>query len=72
MGGTKGVIFGLGTLWETRDPTKMAQGTHRVFASCQNLVRVGLMTDIPDNTIVGRIVDVMKRHSQLDRAKIGR
>src|SRR5882672_10125692 len=37
----------------------------------QDLVRVGLVADVPDQAIAGRIEDVMDRGGQLDHAEAG-
>ena len=36
----------------------------------QNLVRVRLMPDVPDQPVVGRIEYIVKRNRELDRAEI--
>src|SRR5574340_1132078 len=36
------------------------------------LVRVGLVPHVPYQTVVRRVVDVMQRDAQLDRAEVGR
>ena len=35
----------------------------------QNLVRVSLMADVPDQPVVRRVEGVVHRHGQLDRAQ---
>ena len=43
---SKRVIFALGSLGEARQPVALAQSPDAVAASCQDLMRVGLMSDI--------------------------
>ena len=43
----------------------------RVAAAGEDLVRVGLMADVPDQPVVRRVEDVVQRHRQLDHAQAG-
>ena len=40
-------------------------------ATGQQLVRIGLMTDIPDNFVPGCVKNIMKGYRQLNRSQTG-
>ena len=42
-----------------------------VAAAGQHLVRVGLVADVPDQPVVGRVEDVVQRDREFDRAEAG-
>ena len=71
MGGAERVIFRLTASRKTRDAAMLAQPRHIPAPAGQDLVRIGLMTDIPDNAIMRRIENVMNRQRKLYGAKIG-
>ena len=45
---------------------------HLVAASGENLVRVALVSDIPDDAIVRGVVEIVQCDGELDRAETGR
>ena len=49
----------------------LANGANFIATSGQNFVRIGLVAYIPDQLIERRVIDVMQRHGQLNRAKSG-
>ncbi len=65
----KGIVFALGALGETRQAIRLTQRANPVAASGQNLVRIGLMTHIPDQTVVRRVEQVVQGDRQLDDAQ---
>ena len=48
------------------------QAAHRVAASGQDLVRIRLVADVPDQAVARRVEYVMQRNGQLDRAEVRR
>ena len=48
------IMFAFGPLGKTADPVKLAQGRELLLATGQQLVRIGLMSDVPDNLIPRR------------------
>ncbi len=54
------------TLGKAAQAVPLANGRKSRQASCQHLVGVGLMPDIPDNTVAGSIKDPVKRERQFD------
>ena len=65
------VVFAFGALGEAGQPALLAQRAHAVAAAGQDLVRIGLVADVPDQTVVRRVEDVVQRDSQLDDAEPG-
>ena len=68
MGRAEGVIFALGTLGEAREATRLTQGADAITTTGEDLMRIGLMANIPDQTIIGRVEDIMQSNRQLDHA----
>ena len=71
MGGPKAVVFAFRALGETGQSAACTQGADAVPAARQNLVRVGLMADVPYEFVVWRVKDVMKSHRQFDYTEAG-
>ena len=71
MCGAEGVVFALVTARETTDAAELAQGAHAVAPTGEDLVRVGLMTDVPDQAVFRRVEHVVQRQRELHRAKVG-
>ena len=59
MRGTETVVFAFGALGETGKTAALTQRLDTVAALGQNLVRIGLMADVPDDAICGRIKNMM-------------
>ena len=62
----KGALVALG---ETRQSPRLAQRADTVAASGQDLVRIGLVADVPDDPVLGGIEHVVERDRQLDHAQ---
>ena len=56
---------------ETAEAAALAQRADAVAPPGQDLVRIGLMANIPDQPVARRIEDMMDRHRQLDHAEAG-
>lgn len=69
MTGAEGVVFGFVTSQKTADAAVLLDGGEQFAPPGKNLVTVRLVTDVPDETIVGRIEGVMKGDGQLDGAQ---
>ena len=67
----KRVIFALHRSGERTDTMKTTVGVELVTTTGQNLVTVGLVPYIPDNTVFRGVVNVVQRHSDLYNAKTG-
>ena len=65
------VVFAFRAFGETGKPAALANRADAVAAAGQDLVRIRLVADIPDQPVVRRVEDVMQRHGQLDDAEAG-
>ena len=65
------VVFALGALGETRQAAALAQGADAVAPAGENLVRIGLVADVPDQAVARGIEDPMQRDGELDHAEPG-
>ncbi len=65
------VVFAFRPLGETRKSSALAHGAHAVAAAGQDLVRIGLMADIPDHAVGRRVEHVMQRNRQFDHTEAG-
>ena len=68
----EGVVLALAALGKPDSRPELAQRRHRLAAAGEDLVRVGLVADVPDDAVVGRVEDVVQRDRQLDRAEVRR
>ena len=71
MRGAERIVVALGALGETGQAAAGAQGADAVAAAGQDLVRIGLMADVPDQAVARRVEDVMDRRGQFDDAEAG-
>jgi hypothetical protein len=69
VGRAEGVVDALGPLGEARQPAALAQGLDAVAAAGEDLVRIGLVADVPDDDVLGRLEHVVQGHGQLDHAQ---
>ena len=66
-----GIVFALAALGEAGKAAARAQRMDAVAPAGENLVRIGLMADVPDQPIARRIEDIMERDRQFDDAEPG-
>ena len=66
MAGAKRVVFAFGAAREAREAAALPQRADAVAPPGQDLVRIGLVADVPDQSIVRRVEHVVQRDSQLD------
>ena len=71
MAGAERIVFALGAAGEAGQAVLLAQRADAVAAAGQDLVRIGLVADVPDQAIVRGIEDGMQRDGQLDDAEAG-
>ena len=71
MRGAERVVFALGALGEAGQAVLGAQRADAVAPAGQDLVRIGLVADVPDQPVVRRVEDVVERDRQLDDAEPG-
>ena len=65
------VIFALGALGETGKAAALPQGADAVAPAGEDLVRIGLMPDVPDQPVRRGVEHGMQRHRQFDDAEAG-
>ena len=71
MAGAERVVLALGALGEAGQAALLAHGAHALAPAGQDLVRIGLVADVPDQAVVRRVEDVVQRDRQLDDAEAG-
>ena len=69
MRGAERVVFALGALGEAREAARLPQRADAVAPAGENLVRIGLVADVPDQPVARRVEDVMERDGELDHAQ---
>ena len=72
MAGVEYIAVTLAPLRESADAAFPAQRFKPVFPPGQNLVRVGLVSHIPDQLVFWKIEDAVHRNRQFHDTKIGR
>ena len=60
------VVLALRAPGEARQPAALAQRADPLPAPGQDLVRIGLVADIPDQDVPRRVEHIVQRHRQLD------
>ena len=63
------VVLALAALGEAAEAAALAQGADPAAPRGQDLVRISLMADIPDQLVIGRVEDIVDRDSQFDHAE---
>ncbi len=68
MGRAERVVFALGALGEARQAAALAERPDAVAPPGQDLVRIGLVSDVPDQAVVRRVEHVVQGDRELDDA----
>ena len=71
MRGAERVVLALGALGEAGQAAALAQGADAVAAAGQDLVRIGLVADVPDQPVARGVEDLVQGDGQLDDAEAG-
>ena len=71
MGGAERVVFAFGALGEAGQPAALPQGADAVASAGEDLVRVGLVADVPDQPVGRCVEDRVQRDGQFDHAQAG-
>ena len=71
MAGAERVIFALVALAESGQASALAQGADAVAPAGQDLVRIGLVADIPDELVLRRVEHLVERDGELHHAEAG-
>ena len=71
MGGAERVVFALAAAREARQAALLAERADAAAPPGDDLVRIGLMADVPDHPVLRRVEDIVQRHRELDHAQAG-
>ena len=71
MRGAERIVVALAALGETGQAAAGAQRADAVAAAGQDLVRIGLVADVPDQTVARGVEGIMDRRGQFDHAEAG-
>ena len=69
MGRAEGIVFAFRALGEAGQAVPLAQGADPVPAPGEDLVRIGLVADVPDQDVLGRLEHGMQGHRQFHDAQ---
>ena len=64
MSCAEGVVWAFLHFRETADAAVRAYGVELAFATCEYLVRIGLMAHVPHQFVVGSVEHIMQSHSK--------
>ena len=70
--GAEGVVLAFVAARKAADAAELAQRAHAVAPAGEDLVRIGLVADVPDQAVVRRVEHVVQRDRQLHRAEVAR
>ena len=65
------IVFAFRALGEAREPAALAQRADAVAAPGEDLVRIRLVADVPDQPVAWRVEDLMQRDGKFDDAEAG-
>ncbi len=68
---TERIVVAFGPLGEAGQPATGAEGANAIAAAGQDLVRIGLMADVPDQTVARGVEHIVQRRRQFDDAEAG-
>src|SRR5262245_4523327 len=71
MRGAERVVLALGALGESREAAALAQGANAVAPAGEDLVRIGLVADVPDQPVARCIEHVVQGDGELDYTQPG-
>ena len=71
VAGAERVVGALAALGEAAEAAALAQRRQPVAPAGQHLVGIGLVADVPDQLVVGRVEHIVQRHGELDHAEPG-
>ena len=71
MAGAHDVVLGFEDRAERREPAVLADRPQRITPPGQDLVRVGLMADVPQDLVARRVQQAVDGHGKLARPQVG-
>jgi hypothetical protein len=69
--GAERVVLALGALGEAGEAAALAQRANAVTPAGEDLVRIGLVADVPDQPVARRLKHVVQRDGELDNTQPG-
>jgi hypothetical protein len=69
MRGAERIVLALAPPGEAAEAPALPKGADAVAPAGDDLVRIGLMADVPDQLVVRRVEHIVKRHGELDDAE---
>ena len=71
VAGAHDVVLGLEHRAERRQPAVLADRVEAIAPAREHLVRIGLVADVPEDLVAGRVEQAVERHRQLAGAEVG-
>ncbi len=71
MAGAHDVVLGLEDRAERRQPVVLADRRQALAAAGEDLVGVGLVADVPEDLVAGRVEQAVERDGELAGAEVG-
>jgi len=71
MADTKAVVCRFITLGKRSHTAGLFDGVDGIAPAGEDFVRIALVADIPDDAVIGRVIQPVQRSSQLDHAQPG-
>ena len=71
MAGAHDVVLGLEDRAERGKSVVLADRRQALAAAGEDLVRVGLVANVPEDLVAGRVEQAVQRHGQLAGAEVG-
>ena len=65
------IVFAFGALGEAGQAVALSQRADAIPTVGENLMRISLMSDVPDQSVGRRIEHIMQRHREFDHAEAG-
>lgn len=70
MSRTEGVTDVLISPWKPAQPSEPTDGRELLTPSCQDLMGIALMTDVPNEAVLWKIEDPVERNGQFHHTKV--
>jgi hypothetical protein len=71
MRGAKGVVAAFIAPRKTAEAAELAQAGHAFAPAGQDFVRIGLVTHVPDQPVIGRVEHIVQGDRELHGAEVG-
>ena len=71
MRSSKAIELAFTASWKTTQTMALTQGRHLVASTSQNFVRIGLVSNVPHDSVMRRVEDIVQSNGQFNRAQVG-